>query len=83
VAGGDGGPIVATLDELKQQRAVLEQQLRSKEASQRRYQVRGKGRGPYADTQRSFAADLSLDVKSLKAHIAAIEKQIAEKNKTS
>ena len=72
---------MATLDELKEQRAVLEQQLGSKEASQKRYQIRGKGRGAYAATQRSFAADLSLEVKNLKAQIATVDKQIAEKNK--
>lgn len=43
--------------------------------------MKGKGSGAYADTHRSFAADLSLEVKSLKAQIAALEKQIAEKTK--
>jgi hypothetical protein len=36
----------------------------------------------YAAAQLSFAADLSLEVKNLKAQIAALDKQIAEKNKT-
>jgi hypothetical protein len=73
---------MTTLKELQEKRAALEQDLKREEADDKKYKERGKGKGPYAASQRRMAADHSAKATKIKVDIAAINKEIDEKTET-